>query len=103
MTRKQAVLQAIEHLKSIKNIDNEIITHLEDLSDELPLTKWTKKRVLDTIDEFFFKYGWLPVASDFKSCKEHLPSITVINYLFGTKSIENLYSQYFVDDKYKIC
>ena len=103
MTRKQAILQAIKYLNTIEGIDNEIITCLTDISNELPLTKWTKSRVLDTIDEFFSKYGWLPVASDFKSCKEHLPSITVINYLFGTKSIERLYSQYFIDDKYKKC
>ena len=103
MTRKQAVLQAIEYLKTIDNIDDEIISHLEYISNELPLTKWTRERVIDTVNEFFLKYGWLPVASDYRDCKEHLPSITVINNLFGTKSIEKFYAQYFSDDNYRTC
>lgn len=65
MTRKQALLKAIEILSKEEG-NEEITSLLTDLHNELPLIHWTDKSIRDTVEQFIIDNGRTPTATDFK-------------------------------------
>ena len=94
MTRKQAILQAIEQLdKDEKN--SSIVEKLKEILEEFPLSVWTQKSIIDTIETYAIEHGnILPQAKDLTS-KNGLPSNTVIFNKFGISSINFFLEKYF--------
>lgn len=94
MTRKQAILQAIEQLdKDEKN--NSVVEKLKEILEEFPLSVWTQKSIIDTIETYAIEHGnMLPQAKDLTS-KNGLPSNTVIFNKFGISSINIFLEKYF--------
>ena len=64
ITRKQAVLRAIEVLSESKE-NYEICKVLGGLAAELPLSHWTEDSILDATNQFLNEHGRLPAAVDF--------------------------------------
>ena len=75
MTRKQAIYQAIQAL-SVQGGQDEAISLLKDIYDELPLVHWSDKSIRDTVEQFIIDNGKVPTASDFR--KKAMPSHPVI-------------------------
>ena len=75
MTRKQALLKAIEALSKEEG-NEEAISLLNDLHDELPLIHWTDKSIRDAVEQFILDNGRNPTATDFK--KAGMPPHPVI-------------------------
>ena len=50
MTRKQAIIQAIQVLSKIDGKE-EIISLLQDIYDEIPLIRWSDKSIHDTVKQ----------------------------------------------------
>ena len=80
MTRKQAVSLAIQALSEAGQ-NEEAITVLRTLSDELPLVHWSDAAIRDSIDQFILDQARIPTVSDFK--KRGLPPHTVIKNRYG--------------------
>lgn len=94
MTRKQAVLRAIELLSSDQE-NEEICAKLKEISEELPLAHWTEKSILDAVNQFINDNGKLPNAKDFLNVP-YLPNrITLKNKLGLT--MEEFYNKYYSD------
>ena len=98
MTRKQAISQAISILsKDAKN--SNIVSKLKELESELPLSRWTKESILDSIATYAEEHnGILPLASDLTT-ENNLPSNTVIEAKFHISSMEEFFNKYFPDFK----
>lgn len=94
MTRKQAILQAIEQLdKDEKN--NSVVEKLKEILEDFPLSVWTQKSIIDTIETYAIEHGnMLPQAKDLTS-KNGLPSNTVIFNKFGISSINFFLENFF--------
>ena len=92
MTRKQAVLRAIELLS--KNQENqEICKVLENLANELPLAHWTENSILDAVEQFFAENNKLPSSLDYLKV-DYLPNrITIKNKLGLT--MDEFYDKYY--------
>lgn len=101
MTRKQAILQAIQALsKEGDNID--IINKLEEIYNEMPLSRWTKSSILDCVETYAEEHdGMFPYINEFKNVNG-LPSTTVIFSKFNISSIDDFYNQYFTHLRHKI-
>ena len=83
--------KAIEILKENEE-NNEICEILNTLLVELPLTEWTEKNILDSIDQFVLDNGRMPVARDFNS--KELPAFCTVKNRFGM-SYEEFKNKYF--------
>ncbi len=90
MTRKQSLMKAIEVLSSLPQTDGlpEVITGLNELASDLPVTNWDEKTIFDTIEQFFMEHGKYPTTNDFQ--RKGLPSHTVIKHRFGITLAEFL-------------
>lgn len=96
MTRKQAVLEAITILSQNKE-DEKIIEKLQDILEELPSASWTKKSIIDAIENYAIEHDKrLPYEKELNA-KNHMPSNTVIYNKFGIKAIREFYAKYFPD------
>lgn len=94
MTRKQAVSKAISILSENKENDK-IIEKLQEILSELPMSTWTKKSILDAIENYAIEHhNTLPYEKELTS-KNHMPSNTVIHNLFGFSAIREFYGKYF--------
>ena len=80
MTRKQAITLAIQVLTEAGQ-NEEAISVLRTLSDELPLVHWSDAAIRDAVDQFILDHARVPTASDFK--KRGLPPHTVIKNRYG--------------------
>ena len=74
MTRKQAILKAIQALSALEGKE-EAITLLQDIYDEMPLIHWSDKSIRDTVEQFIVDNGRIPNVSDFK--KKGMPPHTI--------------------------
>lgn len=96
MTRKQAILKAITILS--QNKENEkIIEKLQDILEELPSSSWSKKSIIDAIENYAIEHdNRLPYEREL-TAENHMPSNTVIYNKFGIKAIRKFYEKYFPD------
>lgn len=94
MTRKQAIEEAIRQL-AVCGQNQEIIEKLQDISQELPLSAWSRKAIIDAIEDYAIAHdNVLPYAKELTS-ENNLPSSTVIYHKFGVSSIDKFYQKYF--------
>ena len=80
MTRKQAISQAIQVLLETGQHE-EAIEVLQNISDELPLNRWSDRAIRDSVDQFILDHGRIPNVSDFK--RHGLPPHPVIKNRYG--------------------
>ena len=80
LTRKQAISQAIQVLLEAGQHE-EAIEILQNISDELPLNRWSDRAIRDSIDQFILDHGRIPNVSDFKM--HGLPPHPVIKNRYG--------------------
>lgn len=100
MTRKQAVSEAIQILSN-DNANREIVDKLEEMLLEMPLSSWTKKSILDSIETFAIEHNnTLPTVEQLTK-ENGLPSNTVIYAKFHISSIKIFYQKYFSGFKQK--
>lgn len=92
ITRKQAVLRAIEVLSESKE-NEEICKVLENLAEELPLSHWTENSILDVTNQFLNDNGKLPASVDFLKV-DYLPSRCTIKNKLGL-TVEEFYKKYY--------
>lgn len=94
MTRKQAISQAITILSYDAN-NKEIVSKLQEILLEMPLSSWTKASIIDSIESYAIEHdNTLPPVTELKS-KNKLPSNTVINAKFKISSMDVFYKTYF--------
>ena len=91
MTRKQAIYQAIQVL-SASSGNEQTISLLQDIYDEIPLIHWSDKSIRDRIEQFIVDHGRIPTASDFR--KKGMPPRTVIKQKYGITLAEWLSINY---------
>ncbi len=96
MTGKQALQAALTHLQQT-NADPEIIRVLTQISDELPLAKWTDASVRDAVDQYIADHGKLPNPKEFG--KKNLPSGTVFKLHYNMSTGEWLEKNYGVSEQ----
>lgn len=101
MTRKQAILSAIQILsKEENNID--VINKLQEIYNEMPLSKWTKLSIIDCIETYAEEHnGMFPYINELRN-RNGLPSTTAIFSKFNISSIDDFYNQYFPHLRHKI-
>ena len=92
ITRKQAVLRAIEVLSESKE-NHEFCKVLERLSEELPLSHWTENSILDAVNQFLNENGRLPASVDFLKV-DYLPNRCTIKNKLGL-TMEEFYNKYY--------
>ena len=92
ITRKQAVLRAIEVLSETKE-NQEICKVLERLAEELPLSHWTEDSILDATNQFLNEHGRLPASVDFLKV-DYLPNRCTIKNKLGL-TMEEFYKKYY--------
>ena len=76
MTRKQALHKALEVLT-----DEEAISKINEILDDMPFTAWSERTIFDTIDQFVLDHGRNPTATDF--IPKGMPPHPVIKLRFG--------------------
>ena len=91
MTRKQAIIQAIQALSKIEGHE-EAIALLQDIHDEMPLIHWSDKSIRDTVEQFIVDNGRMPTVSDFR--KKGMPPHPVIKNKYGITLAEWLKINY---------
>lgn len=91
MTRKQAVMNAIEILDSLGGYAEEVES-LKELSQSLPIVHWNDAAIRDTVEQYIAEHGEPPRPSDFR--KPGLPPLTAI------KSIYGMTAQAWLDENY---
>ncbi len=90
MTRKEALLIAI------KNQTNpDVIEKLQDIYDEEPSIRWSKKKILDAVEQFILDNNRLPYTKEMNSIAV-LPPHSNIRYYFNMSCIE-FFNAYFPD------
>ncbi len=97
MTRKQALLRAIQILKTQNESEEaiEISDKLAEMAKEIGTSThqhWTKEKVLDSVEQYINEYG-IPTAKAFDE-ENLLPSHSVIKKLFSVTAGEFV-KQYF--------
>lgn len=91
MTRKQAIVQAIEALSAFEG-NEEAIALLRDLYAEMPLVHWSDKSVRDTIEQFILDHGRPPTVTDFR--RREMPSHPLFKSKYGINLSEWLQINY---------
>lgn len=85
MTRKQALLYAIEHLR-----DNpEVVDKLTSMYNDMPMCHWSKEACEDAIEQFYIERGRYPNISDLDRYT-YLPSHPTVKNRFGISAREFL-------------
>lgn len=93
MTRKQAISKAIQ-LLSINHENDDIIYKLKEIQEELPMSGWTKKSIIDAIETYASEHNNILPQVDHLTNSNKLPSNTVITNLFKLSSMNDFYHQY---------
>jgi len=65
---------------------------LQEISDELPINRWSDSSIRDAVEQFILDNGRVPTASDFK--KRGMPPHTVIKQKYKTTLKEWLQTHY---------
>ena len=91
MTRKQAIIQAVQAL-SAQGGNEEAIALLQDIYDEMPLIHWSDKSIKDVVEQFIVDNGRVPTVSDFR--KKGMPPHTVFKFRYGITLSEWLSTNY---------
>ncbi len=116
MTRKQALNQAIRALSALEG-QEETISLLQDIYEEIPLTHWSDKSIRDTVEQFIVDNGRIPTASDFR--KKGMPPHPVFSQKYkmtlsewlqknyptpqpDKKELKDKYTQEFIDEYLRI-
>lgn len=92
MTRKQAVLKAIELLETNKK-NTEIVRQLKIIYDELPLVKWSRESILDSIQQYINEHN--NVFPSQRHFGKTLPSSQTLNRKFKTNGLQEFREVYF--------
>lgn len=90
MTRKQALLAVLK-----EQSDPEIIEKLQDIIDDEPSVRWTKKKILDSIEQFILDNNRCPLTCEMDRLAI-LPPHTNISHYFNITYME-LIKEYFPD------
>lgn len=90
MTRKQALLAVLK-----EQTNPEIIEKLQDIIDDEPSIKWTKKKILDSIEQFIIDNNRYPLTCEMDRLAI-LPPHTNISYYFNM-TYKELIKEYFPD------
>ncbi len=91
MTRKQAISIAVQALAE-HGQNQEAISVLLTMQEELPLNRWTDAAIRDSIEQFVLDHGRIPNGSDFK--RRGLPPHPVIQNRYGVNLHEWLHKTY---------
>lgn len=91
MTRKQALDKAIEVLSQSEEYGEEVKT-LKALKDTLPLIRWDDATIRDSIEQFIYENGRVPVSSDFK--KKGMPVHSMFKCIYGITHAEWMNENY---------
>ncbi|MBE6678793.1 MAG: hypothetical protein E7597_08380 [Ruminococcaceae bacterium] len=91
MTRKQALQRAITLLSESPEYAEDVRI-LQEISDELPINRWSDSSIRDAVEQFILDNGRVPTASDFK--KRGMPPHTVIKQKYKTTLKEWLQTHY---------
>ena len=65
MTRKQAILEALDVLSKIDG-KSDVCDKLKEVADSVPFTHWDEKTVFDAIEQFKADNGRYPMLSEFR-------------------------------------
>lgn len=101
MTRKQALLQAINILAKKDQSCKEIAQKLQELIDENLMPIWTEQSIIDMIENYAIEHNGILPLSEELTTKNNLPSTTAIYHKFNISSIEEFYKKYFSNYKQK--
>jgi len=96
MTRKQAVFKAIEALEALDGKDRyieEAKSILIKMTNEFPVTGWTKEWIFDMLDQFVIDNRRNPTTTDLKKSNK-LPAHPVIKYHFDMGAKDFLQKYY---------
>lgn len=86
MTRKQALLYAIEH---IGQDSPEAVEKLKSMYNDMPMCHWSKEACEDAIEQFYIDCGRYPNTSDLDRYT-YLPSHPTVKNRFGVEAREFL-------------
>lgn len=90
MTRKQALLAVLK-----EQSDPEIIEKLQDIIDDEPSVKWTKKKILDSIEQFIIDNNRCPLVCEMDRMAILPPHANISHYFNMT--YKELIKEYFPD------
>ena len=97
ITRKQALLHAIEIIKNNSTTDDnskelEMINVLEEMIKELPFSYWTQASIVDAFNQYILEHGCLPLMTEIDNHKQ-LPKHSTIkqNFKMTTRCFFELY------------
>ena len=95
MTRKQALLKAIEELQKNKRND-QVVTILKEIYEELPLVHWTEKSILDAFQQYLNEHNnEFPTK---RNLGKSLPTYNVIKRIFGSNSMTDFRDAFFPNE-----
>ena len=99
MTRKQALLTAIQALDKVEaEVVWEVKLKLQQLAADLPVTKWGKEAILDAVEQYRQDKGRYPSLKELEN--KGLPTKRIIAKTFGSPAEEVLPS-FFPDIRLK--
>ena len=90
MTRKQVLLAVLK-----EQSDPEIIEKLQDIIDDEPSVKWTKKKILDSIEQFIIDNNRCPLVCEMDRMAILPPHANISHYFNMT--YKELIKEYFPD------
>lgn len=90
MTRKEALQEVLK-----TQTNPEIIEKLQDIIDDEPSVKWTKKKILDSIEQFIIDNNRCPLVCEMDR-SAILPAHSNISYYFNM-TYKELIKEYFSD------
>ena len=93
MTRKQAVLKAIQILEKKKE-NAQIVEVLNEIYDDLPLAHWSEKTILDAFAEFISENNKLPRHIDLR-LSNGLPPMKTLQRIFNITTLNEFEEKYF--------
>ena len=91
MTRKQAIIQAVQAL-SAQEGNEQAIALLKDIYDEMPLIHWSDKSIKDAVEQFIIDNGRVPTVSNFR--EKGMPPHPVFKLRYGITLSEWLSTNY---------
>lgn len=95
MTRKQALLRAIEELQKNKK-NNQTISVLMEIYNDLPLVRWSEKSVLDAFQQYLNENN--NIFPSKRNLGKKLPTYNVIKRIFGSNSMTDFRDTFFPNE-----
>ncbi len=95
MTRKQALLRAIEELKKNKK-NTQIVMLLTEIYEDMPLVRWNRNNILDAFQQYLIdNNGVFPTK---RNLGKSLPTYNVIKRIFGSNSMTDFRDTFFPNE-----